>query len=81
MVVRKSALTNSIVVHAYPSWKRLLTIPGAHPGVIAHSCLSPDGTKVFTACAYQEALKMWKVWDIRAEVEKRESIFDKCMIR
>ncbi|KAJ8474133.1 hypothetical protein ONZ45_g16053 [Pleurotus djamor] len=48
MIVRKSACTNSILVHAYPGWKRLLTIPCAHPGVVAHSCLSPDGTKIFT---------------------------------
>ncbi|EKM52376.1 uncharacterized protein PHACADRAFT_260701 [Phanerochaete carnosa HHB-10118-sp] len=54
-------LTNSITVHAFPSGRRLLSVP-AHAGAVGHSCLSPDGTMVFTICPAEEAMKMWKVW-------------------
>ncbi|KAL0952627.1 hypothetical protein HGRIS_006875 [Hohenbuehelia grisea] len=78
--VSASPLTNSIVVHAYPSCKRLLTVK-AHIAPVVHSCLSPEGTKLFTACPAEEAMKMWKVWDERAPVEKKESMFDAFRIR
>ena len=53
--------SNSITVHSYPSYSRLLSLT-AHTSAIGHSCLSPDGTKIFTICPVEEAMKMWKVW-------------------
>lgn len=73
-------MTNSMTVHSYPSCKRLLSVT-AHIGPVGHSCLSPDGTKLFTICPSEEAMKMWKVWAEREPEEKRVSVFDKCVIR
>jgi len=75
-----SPLTNSITVHEYPSGKRLLNLL-AHYGPVTHSCLSPDGQSLFTVCPREETIKMWHVWSKRAEVDKGESAFDKCIIR
>ncbi|THH19167.1 hypothetical protein EW146_g1943 [Bondarzewia mesenterica] len=58
-----SSLTNSITVHSYPACKRLLSVT-AHTGTVGHSCLSPDGTMVFTICYREEAMKMWKIWGL-----------------
>ncbi|KAI8990388.1 WD40 repeat-like protein [Trametes punicea] len=76
----KNALTNSLTVHAYPSLRRIVSVP-AHTGAVGHSCLSPDGTKVFTICPAEEAMKMWHVWGVAEAGERRESVFDKCRIR
>ncbi|KAI0830275.1 WD40-repeat-containing domain protein [Trametes gibbosa] len=76
----KTALTNSLTVHAYPSLRRVVSVP-AHTGAVGHSCLSPDGTKVFTICPAEEAMKMWQVWGVAEAGERRESVFDKCTIR
>ncbi|KAI0327331.1 WD40 repeat-like protein [Cubamyces sp. BRFM 1775] len=76
----KTALTNSLTVHAYPSLRRVVSVP-AHTGAVGHSCLSPDGTKVFTICPAEEAMKMWQVWGVAEAGEKKESVFDKCKIR
>lgn len=71
---------NSISVLAYPSCRKVVTV-NAHNSTVGHSCLSPDGTKVFTICPAEEAMKMWKVWGYREPVAKRESVFDKCVLR
>ncbi|KAF9800798.1 hypothetical protein IEO21_10292 [Rhodonia placenta] len=76
----KSHFTNSITVHSYPSLKRVVSVP-AHSAAVGHSCLSPDGTLVFTICPAEEAMKMWKVWGIPENRGRRESVFDKCGIR
>ncbi|OBZ74717.1 WD repeat-containing protein slp1 [Grifola frondosa] len=76
----KTSLTNSLTVHGYPSLRRIVSVP-AHTGAVGHSSLSPDGTMVFTICPAEEAMKMWKVWAIPANAERRESAFDKCAIR
>ncbi|KAI0772439.1 WD40-repeat-containing domain protein [Trametes elegans] len=76
----KTALTNALAVHAFPSLRPVVTVP-AHTGAVGHSCLGPDGTKVFTICPAEEAMKMWKVWGVAEPVEKPESVFDKCTIR
>ncbi|KAF8889122.1 WD40-repeat-containing domain protein [Infundibulicybe gibba] len=75
-----SPLMNSIIVHEYPSGKRLLTLT-AHLAPVVHSCLSPDGQDLFTVCPKEETVKMWHVWSKRTETTKRESAFDKCTIR
>ncbi|PCH43138.1 WD40 repeat-like protein [Wolfiporia cocos MD-104 SS10] len=76
----KTTFTNSVTVHAYPSLKRVVSIP-AHSAAVGHSCLSPDGTMVFTVCPAEEAMKMWKVWGMPQNRVRRESAFDKCTIR
>ncbi|OSD00035.1 WD40 repeat-like protein [Trametes coccinea BRFM310] len=76
----KTGLTNSLTVHAFPSLRRVVSVP-AHTGAVGHSCLSPDGTKVFTICPAEEAMKMWQVWGVAETGERRESVFDKCRIR
>ncbi|TFK36596.1 WD40-repeat-containing domain protein [Crucibulum laeve] len=73
-------LLNSIVVHDYPSGKRLLTLTNAHRSAVTQSCLSPDGENVFTVCPKEETIKLWPVWKKREE-KRRESAFDKCTIR
>ncbi|EMD34913.1 hypothetical protein CERSUDRAFT_139652 [Gelatoporia subvermispora B] len=75
-----SAQTNSLMVHAYPSCKRLVTVP-AHQAAVGDSALSPDGTSVFTICPAEEAMKMWRVWGAPESATRRESAFDKCTIR
>lgn len=66
--------TNSITVHAFPSGRRLLSV-AAHAGAVGHSCLSPDGTMVFTICPAEEAMKMWKVWSAPALPAKAAASF------
>lgn len=76
----KTPLTNALAVHAYPSLRRIVSVP-AHQGPIGHACLGPDGTSVFTICPYEEAMKMWRVWGPPERAERQESVFDKCTIR
>lgn len=73
-------ISNSVTVHAYPSCKRLVSVP-AHLGEVSHSCLSPDGSNLFTVSGWDEAMKMWAVWGVREDAGKRESVFDKYAIR
>ncbi|KAI0698204.1 WD40 repeat-like protein [Cerioporus squamosus] len=79
-VPAKTHLTNSLTVHSYPSLRRVVSV-AAHTGPVGHSCLSPDGTMVFTICPVEEAMKMWRVWGVPEKAERRESVFDKCTIR
>ncbi|KIM41858.1 hypothetical protein M413DRAFT_445069 [Hebeloma cylindrosporum] len=74
-------LTNSIVVHEWPSGKRLMTLTNAHSSWVTDSCLGPTGESIFTVCPKEEAIKSWKVWSQRPMVTKRESAFDKYTIR
>ncbi|EDR12261.1 uncharacterized protein LACBIDRAFT_311479 [Laccaria bicolor S238N-H82] len=80
-VVVPSPLTNSIAVHEYPSGKRLLSLTHAHMSAVTHSCLSPDGESVFTACPKEETIKMWQVWSQSSTSSRKESAFDKFAIR
>ncbi|EIM80192.1 WD40 repeat-like protein [Stereum hirsutum FP-91666 SS1] len=79
-----SALTNSITVHSWPNCKRLVSVT-AHSGTVGQSCLSPDGTMVFTLCYREEAMKMWKVWGERGKggpgEEGTRRAFEKFSIR
>ncbi|KIL59973.1 hypothetical protein M378DRAFT_110564 [Amanita muscaria Koide BX008] len=75
-----SVLTNAIAVHDYPSCMRLLSLP-AHTHPVTHSCLGPNGRDLFTVCPMEETIKMWQVWGERPEVDKRDSVFDRCTIR
>lgn len=77
----KTPLTNSIVVHEYPSCKRLMTLSDAHRHAVSHSCMSPNGENLFTVCPREESIKMWQVWSARKPPPKRESAFDKYIIR
>lgn len=77
----KTPLVNSIAVHKYPSCKRLMTLTDAHSSTITHSCLSPNGESIFTICPREETIKMWKVWTAPKPVGRKESAFDKYVIR
>ena len=74
-------LTNSIIVHEWPSGKRLMTLTNAHSSSVTDSCLGPTGESIFTVCPQEEAIKSWKVWNRRPTPAKRESAFDKFTIR
>ncbi|KAG5641709.1 hypothetical protein DXG03_004396 [Asterophora parasitica] len=74
-------LSNSIVVHEYPSGKRLLNLTSAHFGPVTHSCLGPEGEDLFTVCPREETIKKWHVWSKRPDTGKKESAFDKYSIR
>ncbi|KAI0791030.1 WD40 repeat-like protein [Abortiporus biennis] len=76
----KTVLRNSLTVHTYPSLKRIVSVT-AHGHAVGQSCLSPDGTMVFTISPVEEAMKMWKVWGVRAPVKKEKTLFDKFSIR
>jgi len=76
----KTMYTNSVTVHAYPSLERVASVT-AHSSPVGHSCLSPDGTKIFTICPAEETMKMWQIWSTPKRAERRESIFDKYGIR
>ncbi|KAI0085522.1 WD40 repeat-like protein [Irpex rosettiformis] len=76
----KSPLTHSITVHSYPSYRRTVSV-AAHIGPVGHSCLSPDGTMLFTICPTEEAMKMWKVWSIPPKPAKKENMYDRFTIR
>ncbi|KAH9922245.1 WD40-repeat-containing domain protein [Fomitopsis serialis] len=76
----KTKYTDSITVHSWPSLKHILSVP-AHSRPVGHSCISPDGTMVFTICPDEEAMKMWKVWGPAAKLERPESVFTKFGIR
>lgn len=54
----------------------------AHLGAIGHSVINGDGTKLFTICPMEEAMKMWKVWEPEkvGKLEKRRT-FDQYVIR
>lgn len=77
----KSPLMNSIVVHQYPSCKRLMTLTKAHTSSITHSCLGPTGENLFTICPNEESIKQWKVWTAPKSLGKKESAFDRYVIR
>lgn len=77
----KSPLMNSLVVHQYPSCKRLITLTNAHSSSITHSCLGPTGEKLFTVCPNEEIIKLWKVWAAPKPLGKKESAFDRYSIR
>lgn len=77
----KTPLTNSITVHEYPSCKRLMTLTNAHTSAVTHSCLSPNGEGIFTVCSREETIKMWQVWSERPPLPRKESAFDKYVIR
>ncbi|KAJ3508805.1 hypothetical protein NLJ89_g5557 [Agrocybe chaxingu] len=77
----KTPLTNSITVHQYPSCKRLMTLSNAHSSAVTRSCLSPDGESIFTVCPREETIKMWQVWSKPVPPPKKESAFDKYIIR
>ena len=77
----KTPLVNSITVHQYPSCKRLMTLTNAHSSAVTSSCLGPSGDSVFTICPREETIKMWKVWNAAKPADRRESAFDKYVIR
>lgn len=55
-----------MTIHSYPNYNKLMSVT-AHTASVGHSCLSPDGTKLFTLCPSEEAMKMWKVWGERED--------------
>ena len=75
-----TVLANSITVHSFPSYRRLLSV-SAHTGAVGHSCLSPDGTMIFTICPSEEAMKMWKVWSAPERAVRKASSWDRFSIR
>ena len=76
----EAPLCNSIAVHAFPSCKRVVTVTKAHLSAIGHSVLNGDGTRLFTLCPAEEAMKMWKIWEAEPLVQKKAS-FDQYVIR
>ncbi|VDB88291.1 unnamed protein product [Peniophora sp. CBMAI 1063] len=72
--------TNALVVHSYPTGRRIVSLT-AHTGPTSQACLSPDGTSVFTICAREEAMKMWRVWSTPVDGPREERTFDRFTIR
>ncbi|TEB33788.1 WD40 repeat-like protein [Coprinellus micaceus] len=79
-IVPSGALTHSLIVHDYPSGKRVLSLPRAHRHTISAACLGPNGQDVFTASPKERAIKMWQVWGEPPKCIK-EAPFASCTIR
>ncbi|KAF8589156.1 WD40 repeat-like protein [Ramaria rubella] len=62
---------HALLVHAYPSLRRVHTVLDAHAEPIIDSVLAPDGTRVLTF-GEDETLRVWTVWGER----KRERVFN-----
>ena len=75
----KTPLTNSLAVHSYPSLSRVVSVT-AHGEEVGQSCLSPDGTMVFTISPKEEAMKMWRIWS-PPKGKVRDSVFKEYEIR
>ncbi|KAJ3528404.1 hypothetical protein NMY22_g9432 [Coprinellus aureogranulatus] len=73
-------LTHSLVVHDFPSAKRLFTLTKAHRHSISTACLGPNGQDVFTASPKEQAIRMWQVWGEPPKAVK-ETPFSSCTIR
>ncbi|KAL4077754.1 WD40-repeat-containing domain protein [Scleroderma citrinum] len=77
----RTAFTNSMTVHAYPSCDKIVSV-NAHSAVIGHSCIGPDGCSVFTVSPIEETIKMFKVWSAPAEKGKDDGgLGYQCTIR
>lgn len=74
-------LTNSIVVHGYPSGRRLLTLTSAHREPIMAASLGPDGQCVFTASPGEKVIRLWRVWGAPPKLEREEKRFSLYTIR
>ena len=67
-----SRIANSVVVHAFPSFRRVTTMIGARTNV-AGSILSPNGQRVVLAVPEESKLKIWDVWGKRKELKRTSS--------
>lgn len=72
-------LTAAIAVHAWPSGRCVAAVR-AHRAPIGGSCLSPDGTHVFTLAQAECVVKMWEVWGAREPV-KKPTLLEQYVIR
>ena len=75
----KRSLTAALAVHAWPSGRCVAAVR-AHRAPIGGSCLSPDGTHVFTLAQAECVVKMWEVWGVREPV-KKPSLLEQYAIR
>jgi cell division cycle protein 20 (cofactor of APC complex) len=75
-----SPIANAVMVYSCASYERIVSVP-AHAGPISCSCLSPDGMSVFTVSGWDESIKMWKVWGAGKGIGRRESVFDRYVVR
>ncbi|KAH9837716.1 WD40 repeat-like protein [Rhodofomes roseus] len=75
-----SRIANSVVVHAFPSFRRIATMTGATAN-IAGSVLSPNGQRVVLAIPQESKLKVWDVWGKRRELKRSSSMLSTCSIR
>ncbi|KIJ35287.1 hypothetical protein M422DRAFT_782576 [Sphaerobolus stellatus SS14] len=64
---------HALVVHSYPSLKRVYMVPDAHGDAIVESVLSPDGTSIMTI-GEDETLRIWAIWGKREEERQRSSL-------
>lgn len=77
----RTAFTNSMTVHAYPSCDKIVSV-NAHSAMIGHSCIGPDGCALFTVSPIEETIKMFKVWSAPEEKEKDDGgLGYQCTIR
>ncbi|KZT68068.1 WD40 repeat-like protein [Daedalea quercina L-15889] len=67
-----SRIANSVLVHAFPSFRRLTTMTSAKTNV-AGSILSPNGQRVVLAVPEESKLKIWDIWGKRKELKRTSS--------
>lgn len=60
---------HALLVHSYPSLRRVHSVPDAHAEPIVDSVLAPDGTRVMTF-GEDETLRVWTVWGARKPEKK-----------
>ncbi|TFK31416.1 hypothetical protein BDQ12DRAFT_671887, partial [Crucibulum laeve] len=63
-------LTNSTMVHTYPTMERLVEIRDSHDSRVLFSCVSPAGDMVYTSTG-DKNLKFWRIWEVAQEVKKK----------
>ncbi|CCM00708.1 uncharacterized protein FIBRA_02748 [Fibroporia radiculosa] len=75
-----SKIANSVVVHAFPSLRQLVTLQAANQKITG-SVLSPNGQRVVIAVPEEAKLKVWDVWGKRKELKRSSSVLDGSGIR
>ena len=71
---------NSIVVHAVPSLRHVVTVAASAKG-LGGSVLNAAATKVVVAVPEESKLKLWEVWGKVKETRRHSSFMGKHTIR
>ncbi|KAI8996310.1 WD40 repeat-like protein [Trametes punicea] len=74
-----SRISNSVVVHQFPTMRHVTTVSVAKKNV-SGSVLSPSGHRIVFAVPEESQLKVWEVWG-KFKAPKVPSLYETCAIR